>query len=139
MPPRTSTANKRQQGAANHRDTRHENGLVGPGKRVHKQKSNGHLNGHARSTETLPLPPPLPATPPHTNGHARQSLPADNPADSKMPVDGPRRPSVSAYSESSSSDSFANPPVIAVSSENHRRIDVNAAKNPDVHRDAGLI
>lgn len=56
-----------------------------------------------------------------------------------MAVDGPRRPSVSGYSESSSSESFNNPPVIAVSHENHRRIDVNAAKNPDVHRDTNLL
>lgn len=29
----------------NHHSNRHENGLVGPGKRVTKQKSNGHLDG----------------------------------------------------------------------------------------------
>ena len=138
MPPRTSNATKRQQGAANHRDTRHENGLVGPGKRVQKQKSNGHLNGDAKSTETAPLQPPLPASLPPVNGYAR-TLPADNTTDSKMAVGGPRRASVSAYSESSSSESVNNPPVIAVSDENHRRIDVNAAKNPNVHRDTNFL
>lgn len=30
----------------NHHVSRHENGLVGPGKRIIKQKSNGHLNGN---------------------------------------------------------------------------------------------
>jgi len=30
--PRPPSTTKRQQGAANHRDTRHENGLVGPGR-----------------------------------------------------------------------------------------------------------
>ncbi|KAL6248834.1 hypothetical protein RBB50_003897 [Rhinocladiella similis] len=37
--PRNPTAKKHQH------NNRHENGLVGPGKRVTKQKSNGHLNG----------------------------------------------------------------------------------------------
>ena len=139
--PRAPSATKRQQGAANHRDTRHENGLVGPGKRVQKQKSNGHLNGHAKSSESLPPTPPLPATPPPaTNGHVRQPTPADNISDSKMPVNGVRRASVSGYSEeTSSSESYNNMPAISVSNENHRRIDVNAAKNPAVHRDVGPL
>lgn len=138
--PRISSAAKRQQGAANHRDTRHENGLVGPGKRVQKQKSNGHLNGHVKSSDSVPQHPPLPETPPPTNGNVRQPAPlADAIMESKVAMDHPRRPSVSGYSESSSSESFNNPPLIAVSNENHRRIDVNAAKNPDVHRDTNLL
>ena len=136
--PRAPSATKRQQGAANHRDTRHENGLVGPGKRVQKQKSNGHLNGHAKLSDGQPLTPPRPATPPPaTNGHARQPH-ADNSTDSKLQVNGLRRSSVSGYSEeTSSSESYNNMPAIAVHNENHRRIDVNAAKNPAVHRDLG--
>lgn len=139
--PRAPSATKRQQGAANHRDTRHENGLVGPGRRVQKQKSNGHLNGHVKSSESLPPTPPLPATPPPaTNGHVPQPGPADNISDSKMPVNGVRRASVSGYSEeTSSSESYNNMPAISVSNENHRRIDVNAAKNPAVHRDVGPL
>jgi hypothetical protein len=139
--PRAPSATKRQQGAANHRDTRHENGLVGPGRRVQRQKSNGHLNGHVKSSESLPPTPPLPATPPPaTNGHVPQPGPADNISDSKMPVNGVRRASVSGYSEeTSSSESYNNMPAISVSNENHRRIDVNAAKNPAVHRDVGPL
>ncbi|RDW71077.1 hypothetical protein BP6252_07640 [Coleophoma cylindrospora] len=129
---------KRQQGAATHRDTRHENGLVGPGKRVSKQKSNGHLNGHAKTPDSIPSTPPLPATPPaSSNGHVHQ--PADHLADHKMAMDSLRRPSVSSYQESSSSESYHNAPSISISPENHRRIDVNAAKNPAVHRDAGPL
>ena len=132
--PRASTAAKRQQGAANQRDTRHESGLVGPGKRVQKQKSNGHLNGHARSSETLPTPavPTLPTS----NGHVRHAGPPDSSTmDRKMSLEVLRRHSVGAYSEEESSDSFSTLPV----HENHRRIDVNAAKNPAVHRDAGPL
>ncbi|KAF4632281.1 hypothetical protein G7Y89_g5842 [Cudoniella acicularis] len=136
MPPRSQQPAKRQQGAANQRDTRHENGLVGPGKRVQKQKSNGHLNGHAKQPDNSLSTPPLPPTPPHTNGHARPAQLSDS-ATNKMGVEDLRRPSMSAYSEESSSESYLNTPGISVSHENHRRIDVNAAKNPAVHRDVG--
>ncbi|KIX02698.1 uncharacterized protein Z518_08640 [Rhinocladiella mackenziei CBS 650.93] len=47
--PRNPAAKKHQH------SNRHENGLVGPGKRVTKQKSNGHLNGAAKG--------PVPAEP----------------------------------------------------------------------------
>ncbi|TVY40491.1 putative ubiquitination network signaling protein [Lachnellula subtilissima] len=138
--PRGQPATKRQQGAANQRDTRHENGLVGPGKRVQRQKSNGHLNGYAKQQENShPPTPPLPATPPHTNGHARQSNAADFAADNKVPADSLRRGSFSGYSESSSSEYSHNMSTLSVSQENHRRIDVNAAKNPAVHRDSGPL
>ncbi|RDL41115.1 Uncharacterized protein BP5553_01094 [Venustampulla echinocandica] len=152
--PRGQATAKRQQGVANQRDTRHENGLVGPGKRVQRQKSNGHLNGHAKQPENnskSPTPtPPLPSLPsnasspyPQTNGHARQTQP--HPADAHSAADpkmsngngNVRRPSAGAYSESSSSESYHNVP--GISNEYHRRIDVNAAKNPAVHRDVGPL
>jgi ubiquitination network signaling protein AcrB len=137
--PRASTAAKRPQGAANQRDTRHESGLVGPGRRVQKQKSNGHLNGHARSSEALTTPP-LPAPPPATNGHVRHALPVDSTVDRKVSIEALRRLSVGAYSEESSSDSFSHlPAAVPQADEYHRRIDVNAAKNPAVHRDAGPL
>ncbi|KAH8815952.1 hypothetical protein F5884DRAFT_202855 [Xylogone sp. PMI_703] len=139
--PRASPATKRPQGAGNQRDTRHENGLVGPGRRVQKQKSNGHLNGQARSTESIPPTPPLPATPPLSNGHARQHAGSITDSDSKMAsLDSLRRSSVTGYDESSSSESYHNIPTISVSHHpNHRQIDVNNAKNPAVHRDTGAL
>ena len=39
-------------GRKNQHNGRHENGLVGPGKRITKQKSNGHINGTARGATT---------------------------------------------------------------------------------------
>ena len=134
--PRASTAPKRQQGAANQRDTRHENGLVGPGKPVRKQKSHGNLNGHAKSNEHLPPTPPLPESP-AANGHARQPASGDTATESRMPVETLRRTSLGGYSESSSSESYNHHPLMPVAQDNHRQIDVNAAKNPAVHRDAG--
>lgn len=50
-----------------------------------------------------------------------------------------RRTSLGANSESSSSESYHNLLNAHPTQENHRRIDVNAAKNPAVHRDAGPL
>lgn len=41
-----------------HHNNRHENGLVGPGKRVSKQKSNGQLNGHPKPSPSTDEPLP---------------------------------------------------------------------------------
>jgi hypothetical protein len=125
MPPRGPSSSKRQQGVANQRDTRHENGLVGPGKRVTKQKSNGHINGHAKAAESISSTPPLPATPPATNGHARYPALPDHQNDSKMQGHTLRRSSVSGYSDSSLSEAYHNAPGSPVSNGHHREIDVS--------------
>ncbi|KUJ10967.1 uncharacterized protein LY89DRAFT_541181, partial [Mollisia scopiformis] len=135
--PRGPNTSKRQQGAANQRDTRHENGLVGPGKRVQKQKSNGHLNGHAKSPDSNSSTPPLPGTPPPTtNGHARHPILGEHTVDPKVVGEAVRRTSVSGYSDSSASEVFQHTPGTAAMQENHRQIDVGALKNPSVHRDS---
>lgn len=130
------SGSKRQQGAANQRDTRHENGLVGPGKRVQKQKSNGHLNGHAKP-ESNSSTPPLPGTPLPTNGYARHSISAE-PSDPKMAGENGRTTSFSGPSEASF-DPYLSNTEGAASFENHRQIDVNAAKDPAVHHDSGPL
>ncbi|KAH8652564.1 hypothetical protein BX600DRAFT_97712 [Xylariales sp. PMI_506] len=116
--PRASASTKRQQGASSQRDTRHENGLVGPGKRVSKQRSQVQLNDNVSSAAPAPLPSTV------SNAYSKQ--PVD------MPTESIRRASLGAYSESSSSDSLTN-----VAEESHRRIDVNATKDSNVHRDPG--
>lgn len=166
--PRGSSA-KRQQGAANTRDARHENGLVGPGtgKRiVRNQKSRNdaqpRLDGSPRPNLTsqslsqsqsllppdsaaplsLPSPSPSISSPQangngnanvnihvHANGYARHV----NNTEDIMASDSLRRASVAAYSETSSSAESAS----VAAEDAHRRIDVNAAKNNNVHRDTG--
>ncbi|KAJ4417402.1 hypothetical protein N0V82_006169 [Gnomoniopsis sp. IMI 355080] len=157
--PRGSSA-KRQQGAASNRDTRHENGLVGPGKRIPKsQRSRNdiHSDGspgprpssilqntsqsqsHSLSSTSLDTaaPPPLPSPNPSTssangNGNGNGYTKHHSTIDDIMSAENPRRASVAAYSDASSTDSAS------VSAEDaHRRIDVNAAKNNQVHRDTG--
>jgi hypothetical protein len=132
---RGSTSSKRQPGA-NQRDTRHENGLVGPSKRVLKQKSNGHLNGQAKSSESTSSTPPLPSTPPASNGHIRQPALGDSLSDHRMGPDIVRRASVGAGSDSSASEVYHHPSGSPASQENHRQIDVTSAKtSPTYHRD----
>jgi hypothetical protein len=135
---RSGSSAKRVPGpAANQHNSKHENGVVGPGKRIQRQKSNRCLNGNAQSIERAPPLPTPSATPPPLNGHARNV--ADAVSDAKLPSSSLRRSSLTEYSETSSSESFHNASNMSVLQENHRRIDVNAAKNPNVHRDAGPL
>ncbi|RMX71823.1 hypothetical protein D0869_15242 [Hortaea werneckii] len=58
MPPKKPTRN-----TPNARDTRHENGLAAPGKRISKKGSNGQLNGQPNAKPATAVPPPaLPST-----------------------------------------------------------------------------
>ncbi|KKY37003.1 hypothetical protein UCDDA912_g03008 [Diaporthe ampelina] len=56
-----------------------------------------------------------------------------------MSLDTARRPSVAAYSETSSSESVSLETSQAAGEDAHRRIDVNSAKNNNVHRDTGFV
>ncbi|KAI4598989.1 hypothetical protein KJ359_002405 [Pestalotiopsis sp. 9143b] len=140
--PRSSASTKRQQGAPNQRDTRHEAGSVGPGKRISKQKSQnladgGPSSGTPNSSATLPASPvpPVPATSALLNGYPKQSV--DMPLEPAV-----RRGSLGTSSEVSSADScnaatVAAAAAAAAAQDDHRRIDVNATKNSNVHRDTG--
>lgn len=139
---RSASAPKRPPGtAANQHSTKHENGIVEPRKHLRKPKSNASLGGHARSpaVDRVPStpPPPLPATPPTANGRARQH----NDPSSDLKMEAEPLLSVEGYTESSESESFhmGARSISMLGEENHRKIDVNAAKNPAVHRDAGTL
>ncbi|KAJ4302052.1 hypothetical protein N0V88_002188 [Collariella sp. IMI 366227] len=135
--PRASNSAKRQQGASNQRDTRHENGLVGPGRRVvRKQKSQGQLDGSARSVADSASVPPVPTLPATANGFP--VLPDDMAPERKATELLPRA-SLATSSEFSSADSLPVLSANATPEEGHRRIDVNDAKNTNVHRDTGPL
>ncbi|KAH8909193.1 hypothetical protein BR93DRAFT_536699 [Coniochaeta sp. PMI_546] len=135
--PRASSSAKRTQGPASNRDTRHENGLVGPGKRITKQKSQSQLEASPKPATNNATAPPLPSLPSSTsNGYARHDeLALDNKA-----LEGLRRGSLGTSSVSSSADSMTSPQGQLYQEESgHRRIDVNDAKNNNVHRDPGPL
>ncbi len=122
--------------SAHQHNTRHENGIVAPGKRIRRQKSNSHVNGNADGK------PPQSTTPPSSS------------PDPSHPTDEPDRRingSAVAASRSSNKDTGAGEPGNTVSAgrsgeselssnwnmhtngfadPSHRRIDVNSAKTP---------
>ena len=119
----------------NQHNSRHENGVVAPGKRITKQKSNGHLNGSAEGS-------------PYTNGvpvssasaHTTTRLPdrrtSGTASFSKSGVQAADKVEERCLEDSSQAlevlpngISHANVSV----EHTHRKIDVNAAKNPLVH------
>ncbi|KIY03536.1 uncharacterized protein Z520_00227 [Fonsecaea multimorphosa CBS 102226] len=100
--PRNPAAKKHQH------NNRHENGLVGPGKRVTKQKSNGHLNGTAKG--------PAPTEP------APQSSPTDNSASA---IANDRSPAATSESQQDTSKGSLNSQPAAGES------DLSAAKEKD--------
>ncbi|KAG6010338.1 hypothetical protein E4U21_006902 [Claviceps maximensis] len=142
--PRASGSGKRQQGATTtHRESRNENGLVSPAKRGAGRKSNGQLDGSARSLDQVighAEPSSSPNTVPSGQHNGTLSRSAVDTA-----IDGPscnsrRRLSLGTYSvaSSESGQSHTSPNGNAVDAE-HRQIDVNAMKNIDVHRDSGPL
>ncbi|KAK3297186.1 uncharacterized protein B0H64DRAFT_372582 [Chaetomium fimeti] len=134
--PRASNSAKRHQAASNQRDTRHENGLVGPGKRVIKRKSQTQLDDGPRLAVDSASVPPVPPLPTTLNGFATH---LDDMAPEHRATELLRRGSLGTYSESSSTDSLPAPSTHDVSEGTHRRIDVNDAKNTNVHRDPGPL
>ncbi|KAG6040500.1 hypothetical protein E4U41_000369 [Claviceps citrina] len=145
--PRASGSGKRQQGATTtHREPRHENGLVSPAKRAPGKKSNGQLDGSARSIDQAagyagPSPSPSPNPPPHGQHNGTLAKPAsDTAAIAGSSCNSRRRSSLGSSSEASSESgqSHTGPNGTAVDA-GHRQIDVNALKNIDVHRDSGLL
>ncbi|KAK3350460.1 LOW QUALITY PROTEIN: hypothetical protein B0H65DRAFT_555542 [Neurospora tetraspora] len=145
--PRASNSAKRQQGANNQRDTRHEGGLVGPGKRIPKQqKSHQQLAALDQRPTAAVVDNAAPAAVPQANNNnnittaanAFPALPDDN--NNTMAAESQRRGSLGgAYSESESAESLAFPPLQSAHEENHRQINVNDAKNTNVHRDPGPV
>ena len=157
--PRATASGKRTSGAAGQRDTRHENGLVGPAtaKRVVGKKSQGQLAGASRQPAengTGPAPPSISlpsnatAASSHTitNGASKAfhggHVDASAVADPRSVNNVSRRGSGGTYSEETSSESgfsnMGNQHNASVDGS-HRQIDVNATKNVDVHRDPGPL
>ncbi|RKF73958.1 Ubiquitination network signaling protein acrB [Golovinomyces cichoracearum] len=131
--PRGSTTTKRVRGAAVQAGTRHENGAVAASPKSHKPKRNSQANDSAntlQSTSTTPSPPTTPLS--MADKYEQYMDLNETRADYKLESDLKRMNSAS-YSESSTEPYLDSSD--GLSHENHRQIDVNAAKNPAVHRD----
>ena len=126
---------------ANQHNNRHENGIVAPGKRIVKQKSNGHLNGSPDGRATANTPPlPSPAILPNASseGNEPSSTPLkDLPnGDHNQQSNGYRVKS--AISEETEVTQHRSRHSSQVEERHHRKIDINAAKNPAVHDSSAL-
>ncbi|PSR83351.1 hypothetical protein BD289DRAFT_453873 [Coniella lustricola] len=122
---------------------------------LQQQQSHDQPLSSPESAAPLPPPSPLPSVPSasladgngHVNGYAKHNNNSTTHDDDIMSAANPtRRPSLAAYSETSSFESVsvaANLQAVAAATtpteEFHRRIDVNAAKNNNVHRDTGPL
>lgn len=119
---------------SNQHNSRHENGVVAPGKRITRQKSNGHLNGSAEG-------PSLPNGVPHpASAHTTSRLPDRRTAGtvSTARTGSHAGESHGGRSAENSKEVLEVLPngvnhVNGPAEHTHRKIDVNAAKNPLVH------
>ncbi|KAL8919934.1 MAG: hypothetical protein Q9208_006502 [Pyrenodesmia sp. 3 TL-2023] len=124
--------------AANQHNTRHENGVVAPGKRIIKQKSNGNINGSpqgsgsstAPSSTSLVAAPSVNQLPDNvTNGHLSGSKYARNRTSSTGRCQGDTSEDQSEDHESMEN---GNAHLNGSLEHAHRKIDVNAAKGPAI-------
>ena len=120
----------------NQHNTRHENGVVAPGKRVTKQKSNGHLSGSADGTSHSKTIPASPSSAARTTTRMPDIRTDDESSNAQYGYpaaeDNEKRSSESmpeALETLSDGMAYTNGSV----EHAHRKIDVNAAKNPMVH------
>lgn len=120
----------------NQHNTRHENGVVAPGKRITKQKSNGHLSGSADGTSHSKTLSTSPSSAARTTTRLPDTRTDDESSNTQCghqaPEDTEKRSSESLPEASeilSSGMAYTNGSV----EHAHRKIDVNAAKNPMVH------
>ena len=120
----------------NQHNNRHENGVVAPGKRIAKQKSNGHLNASAVGTSHSKPPPTSPSSAARTTTRVPDTRTNDddsNPQDPFQPAEDTEKTSSEGSPDTlealSSGINYTN----GSPEHAHRKIDVNAAKNPMVH------
>ena len=126
---------------ANQHNNRHENGVVAPGKRIVKQKSNGHLNGSpdgraTASTPPLPSPKILPNASSEGNGSLATPLKDLTNGELNFPSNGYRSKTVG--SEEAEAMHNRSRHSSQVEERHHRKIDINAAKNPAVHDSSAM-
>jgi len=129
MPPRAKKP-------GNQHNSRHENGVVAPGKRVTKQRSNGNLEGSADGT-SRPNGSPSPSastarTTPRLPDKRTHGAYTSTQGDLQA-VQEPGKTQLDIGSEGSEALSNRTSHANGSLEQTHRKIDVNVAKNPLVH------
>ncbi|MCJ1440476.1 MAG: hypothetical protein MMC23_000960 [Stictis urceolatum] len=124
---------------ANQHNNRHENGVVAPGKRIARQKSNGHLNGNSEGRSGEDTPPVPTAT--GTSTQPAQSHANDSAAHAtRSPVSKQERVKTLTLDVSDASPKIEAGLAAAdkMVEQTHRRIDLSAVR-PALSNDGGMI
>ena len=119
-------------------NSRHENGVVAPGKRVAKQKSNGQLNGTVETSARVSVPS-LPPASVHTTAVASEPRVNGAPTgtkDSSRPVNGLANGSPTDSVEVPKVSANEVPQADGTEGLSYRDVRNNTAKSPGVHRDS---
>lgn len=132
MPPRAKKI-------AHQHNSRHENGVVAPGKRITKQKSNGHINASADGNLQPGALSSAPSAVPRLNAQIpdqeTNGITAHIKSSSQAAEYGDRKGSGDVSEEMEAP--ATNIPDVSPE-QNHRKIDVNAAKSP-IGYDSGAL
>ena len=125
--------------SANPHNTRHENGVVAPGKRITKQKSTSHLNGTPEG-KLGGNTPPIPQSPTHGLSYP-QHLPTSNGNGTTLKgvhgtVAQHERAKNTFDPSSNDTEDYSSPNGKMAGELYHRKIDVNAVKIA-THQDGG--
>ena len=117
---------------AHQHNNRHENGIVAPGKRITKQKSNGHINALAEGS-------PQPHTPHPATSSARSQLPDTRTNETRSSFAGSDGLDGRESGDLSEDlGSLANGSSNGLHDRNHRKIDINAARSPAMY-ESGVL
>ena len=125
--------------SAHQHNSRHENGIVAPGKRIRKQKSNGHLSGNLDGASRSNTPP---SRSPSTS-HSATQLPDKSTNGSSAALKNGIHVSIPTIdlNQNGAEDALEEMDLSVNGSmhangtmeHNHRKIDVNAARNLGAH------
>lgn len=129
--------------SAHQHNNRHENGVVAPGKRIRKQKSNGHLTGSLDRTSPSPTPPSRsPSTSQPTNLPDKSINGSATHAKTSFYEGVPTAEFGGNFSHDLSEDTemLSNGLIHSngFAEQGHRRIDVNAVRNLAT-QDGGIL
>ncbi|KAL8657626.1 MAG: hypothetical protein Q9226_001729 [Calogaya cf. arnoldii] len=122
--------------APNQHNTRHENGVVAPGKRITKQKSNGHLSGNPDGPANAPsTSTPVAAPVNQVADHVSNALQPTSKYCRNRTGSAGRSLGDTSGDLSEDLESIGNGTALANGSleHNHRKIDVNTAKVAPAH------